>query len=651
MKPVLYEQNETTFTSQGIGVLSDALKCIVTEELNNVYDLEMTYPVDGVHYKELTLRRIIKAKPNQTDNPQPFRIYKITKPMSGSVTVLAHHLTYDLSGVVVPPFTVNTPGGVIASITGTALPTIQPFSFTNTVTGNEDYVSDKPVSVRAILSGFLNVYGGELSYNVGNVIIAPRRGSDKGAVISYGKNLLDLKQEENCADVCTGVFPYYHTEQGHVELTEKVINLPGTFDFQKIVPLDLTPSFPDQETIPTETQLRAAANQYIANNNLGVPTVSLTVNYVSIEDSEEAIPLHMFEGIALGDDVTVRFEKMDINVKSRCIKYVYDAVVERVQSVDIGDKTTTFTDTMAKQYTAVESGEYEAVIMDALARATQAITNGLGGYVMLHKSNPTLDTPDELLILGDSPDLEQATQVWRWNRYGLAYSDDGYTPTAPHTYKTAMTADGQIVADMITTGILRAIEISCYKTVDGQQVQTFHVTSQGEMTATWGSIGGFTIDTNRIYNDCVQIDNSGGYAIVNGGSVIGRIRRTVQSDGTNGLAVILGTGGETISWNEEKSDGTYDTILAYDRTTQKLNIYRDLYCSYHNIYGVSGISPRNDESYARYYLVFSQVSIDPGDPGYITIKNYTAQFNGYGQYMSQSLTSQATYECPHIAVY
>ena len=121
MIPILYEQDafeentSTPFTSQGIGVLSDALKCVVTEELNSTYDLEMTYPVDGVFFKDLTLRRIIKAKPNQTDDPQPFRIYKITKPMSGSITVLAHHLSYDLSGLAVPPFTVNTPGGVIVN--------------------------------------------------------------------------------------------------------------------------------------------------------------------------------------------------------------------------------------------------------------------------------------------------------------------------------------------------------------------------------------------------------------------------------------------------------------------------------------------------------------------------------------------------------
>ena len=84
MKPILYEQTETEFTNQGIDVLADAIKCIVTEELNNVFDLEMTYPVTGVLFKNLTLRRIIKAKPNQTDDPQPFRIYKITKPMNGS---------------------------------------------------------------------------------------------------------------------------------------------------------------------------------------------------------------------------------------------------------------------------------------------------------------------------------------------------------------------------------------------------------------------------------------------------------------------------------------------------------------------------------------------------------------------------------------
>lgn len=629
MKPILYDQdafeaNTTTpFTSQGIGVLSDALRCTVTEELNSTYDLEMTYPVDGVYFKDLTLRRIIKAKPNQTDDPQPFRIYKITKPMSGTVTVYAHHFSYDLSGMVVPPFTVSTPGGVIASITATALPTIQPFSFTNTVTGEADIRFDRPQSARSILQGFINTYGGELAFDVSNVIISPQRGSDKGAVIAYGKNLMDLRQEENCADVYTGVYPYYKTDEVYVALPEKVVYAQGTFDFEKIVPLDLTDRFTESQ--PTEAQLRSMANQYIVDNNIGVPQVSLDVSYVSIEDSEEAIPLHMFEGISLGDDVTVHFEKMNISAKSRCVKYVYDSVVERVQSITIGEKPVTFIDTASKQYAAVQKGEYDALITNVLVQATQLITNGLGGYVIIHKSDTSLTHPDEILILGDSPDIEQATQVWRWNKDGLAYSDHGYAPQSPYTYKTAMTSDGKIVADMITTGILNAIEI-----INGNG--TFHVTPQGELTATSGTIGGFTIGNDSITSSAVQLHNTSGLRFMNNGSAYGRIGR-ITSGSDNYLSIILQESGLSFSINVEKPNGQLDPVFMYDRQSDEFHFYRDVYLHGQKIYNVDTVQPSTpgfDKSF-----VFSKVFAENQGNGTCiwTTQEYLARFNSCGQYV------------------
>lgn len=630
MKPILYEQTETEFTNQGIGVLADALKCVVTEELNNVFDLEMTYPVTGVLFKNLTLRRIIKAKPNQTDDPQPFRIYKITKPMNGSVTVLAHHISYDLSGMVVPPFTVQTPAAVVATIVATALPTIQPFYFQNNVTGYAEYKSERPVSARSVLSGFTNVYGGEYSYDNKLIKIDVRRGSDKGAVISYGKNLMDLKQEANCAEMHNLIYPYFFRDNTLVMLPEKTIRVPGYFQNDRVLPLDLTESFPD--SVPTQAQLRTAANKYIEDEDIVHPKVNLTINYLSIEDSEEAAQLHLYEGIALGDDVTVRFEKMDINTKSRCVSYVYDAVAERVESITIGDKATTFIDTTAKQYSAVEKGEYQALIQDAITAATQLITNGLGGYVILHRSNASLSAPDELLILGDSPDLSEARQVWRWNKNGLGYSSTGYNGT----YSTAMTADGSIVADRITTGILSAIEIT-----NGNG--TFHVTPNGVMTATSGTIGGFHIASNGIYNDAIQFDNTG-VSIRNGSSLIGSFRKMTN----NSVGLQLNSGGTTIGWYNVKSDGTVEPIIEYNRNSDNIQIYKDVSVQSQAIYNCSGV--HGGSSGATNYVYHSRITVETGAPGYMTIVTYRTGFNNYGQYVSTSQVSSYRYELKDISL-
>ena len=92
MIPILYESTETAFTSQGLGSLSDATMCVVTEERNGAYELEMEYVEGGVHFEDLKVSRIILAKPSQLATPQPFRICKITKPLNKRVQVFAQHI-------------------------------------------------------------------------------------------------------------------------------------------------------------------------------------------------------------------------------------------------------------------------------------------------------------------------------------------------------------------------------------------------------------------------------------------------------------------------------------------------------------------------------------------------------------------------------
>ena len=101
MKPILYPAGETEFRNNGLGRLSEATKCLVTEERNGQYELEMQYPITGRHYKEIVEERIIAARHDDTDDIQPFRIYKITRPMNGIVTISDRPISYQLSKVAV----------------------------------------------------------------------------------------------------------------------------------------------------------------------------------------------------------------------------------------------------------------------------------------------------------------------------------------------------------------------------------------------------------------------------------------------------------------------------------------------------------------------------------------------------------------------
>ena len=104
MIPVLYPANSTSFTTFGLGALTDTLSCEVTEERNGVFECILKYPITGQHYKLIAKERIIKAKPNDTGEPQAFRIYRMTKPLDGVVTVYGQHISYDLANVPVMPF-------------------------------------------------------------------------------------------------------------------------------------------------------------------------------------------------------------------------------------------------------------------------------------------------------------------------------------------------------------------------------------------------------------------------------------------------------------------------------------------------------------------------------------------------------------------
>ena len=104
MIPILYNETDIEFTSFGIGALADCVSCVVTEERNGVFECKLQYSVTGALYGEIKRERIVKAKPNETAEPQAFRIYRITTPINGIVTIYAQHISYDLAFISVRPF-------------------------------------------------------------------------------------------------------------------------------------------------------------------------------------------------------------------------------------------------------------------------------------------------------------------------------------------------------------------------------------------------------------------------------------------------------------------------------------------------------------------------------------------------------------------
>ena len=235
MTPILYENTETEFASDGIGTLTDAISCVVTEERNGAFELEMAYPMDGMHFDKIARGQYIKAKPNSHSDPQIFRIYRITRPMNGNIKAYAEHISYELAGNMVLGFSAK--GTVLSMMenlfSGAVFPT--PFTPHTDMNAAGEVSIGEPCSIRACLGGkegsFLDTFGGEYEFDNFDVTLWQHRGEDRGVSIEYGKNLTDVSQEENIESTYTSIIPYVkrnvNGEDNYTYLPEKYLDAPN----------------------------------------------------------------------------------------------------------------------------------------------------------------------------------------------------------------------------------------------------------------------------------------------------------------------------------------------------------------------------------------------------------------------------------------
>lgn len=463
--PVLYEHSETSFGHNGIGVLSDCNSCVVTEERNGSLELEMKYPGNGIHFSEIQSRRIIKAKSNQISSPQLFRIYSISKPLLGLVTVRAEHISYDLSGIAVQPFEAENVQSALLGIQDNAVAPCA-FSFSSDMSTIEKFKIRVPTSIRACLGGVegsvLDTYGGEFEFDNFSVILHKERGTDRGVTIRYGKNMTKLKQDESISGVYTAVYPYWaNSDTGElVTLPEKTVQIPGEFDFVRILTYDMTTAFQDK---PSVEQLRQSTESYINNNDLGKPNVSIEVSFAQLEQSEEYKHLAVLERVNLCDTVTVIFPDLDISVKSKVVRVRYDVLADRVTSVTIGKSKSNISSTTVEQGKEIEEKPTKTDIKNAVESLTNSILGANGGSVRIFDTNG--DGQPDTLYIADNPDPALAVKVWRWNYEGWGASNNGYAGP----FVLGATFDDGIIADFITAGSLNAdlIKTGTIKSKDG----------------------------------------------------------------------------------------------------------------------------------------------------------------------------------------
>ena len=259
-------------------------------------------------------------------------------------------------------------------------------------------------------------------------------------------------------------------------------------------------------------ELRAKAQAYIKENNIGIPSVSVSVSFVALWQTEEYKDIAPLERVKLCDTVTVSYEKLGVDVKAKVVKTVYNVLEDKYSSLEIGEIRSNLAGTIAAQNRELAAQQKEILekpskgFLDAAVKnATNWITGANGGYVVLHKD--ANDQPYEILIM-DTDNMETAQHVWRWNKNGWGYSENGYHGP----YKLAATIDGGIVADFITTGTMLANRIKggtlelggagngnglCVgKNVSNKETTRLDING---LKSTQGNIGGWTINEKSLY--------------------------------------------------------------------------------------------------------------------------------------------------------
>lgn len=454
MKPILFAKTATTFTTNGLGRLN-FIKCTVTEERNGQYILEGTIAEDELHASSLEMGSIIVAKPNQTSALQAFRVHKLIKPINGIYEIAAQHISYQLSFIPTMPFSI-TAASAACNSTLQALKSNAaescPFTFWTNVTTVSSYKQTAPASIRSRLGGVegsvLDQFGGEYEWDNYTVKLHSARGVQIPSVtLRYGKNITDLNQEEEINNVITGVCPYWMDSEGGnvVTLPEKTVDssTASSYPFKRTVPLDLSS---DWEEAPTQAQLRARAQAYVNSSGIGIPKVNIKVSFVNLADTEEYKDVAALQAVSLCDYVAVQFEKLGISTQAKVVKTVYNVLLDRYDSIEVGSLRSSLAGTISDQSAEIAAvadttremfKSYDATVQEDIDNATAWLTSS-NGYVMARKD--AYGNWKELFFM-DTADASTAHNVLRINENGIGFSRAGVS--GPYTQ--AWTLDGKLV--------------------------------------------------------------------------------------------------------------------------------------------------------------------------------------------------------------
>ena len=508
----LYEQNTTNFANNGLTILQP-ISCKIKRNLQEyTYQLEMTHLLNDKGMM-LVEDRIIGFK------DQFFRISSIRKNLK-EVNIVANHVFFDLNKNFIEDINIKDKTGSMALsqiLNGTS------YKHSFTATSDIDTVASSRMIRKNVVTAligdidnsFINRWGGELDIDGFSFKLNKQIGKDDGYTIKYGKNLTGLDLQLNMLEVVTRIRPVGFDG---IEIEDLYVDSPYINNYALPIIKEIkyenvkwtgSPNYEEREDDDSyiyenlsdaQAKLVELATNEFTVNEIDLPQTTINIEFIELSKTEEYEHLKFLQNINIGDTVHIYHKALDINLKSRCIEYVYDCILNKYETITLGSYTKNFFSKTENTNNKVDNGdldiEYSGIVNDILQQTqdhlNNAITQAMGGYV--YKTN-------NALYIMDTDDISTAQKIWVWNRNGLAFSSNGVN--GPYT--TGITMDGYIVGSMISANSIvgEQIQANSIKAanleVDVQKKITSATDEETVKTLIKADLDGFQVNVSNTY--------------------------------------------------------------------------------------------------------------------------------------------------------
>ena len=505
MIPIIYEKDETQFTSNGLGRLRDCISCIVTEERNGIYECDFEYPISGANYDLIQCGRIIAVTHDETDDIQPFDIVSFSRPINGVVTFHAVHISYRQSKLTASGTNVSSLADALALL-ATAKPS-NPFSYWTNKSSDALFsaADGVPRSVKQMLGGtegsILDCYGGEYEWDKWTVRLWSSRGRARDFTIRYGVNLMNYDEEVDYSNTYTACVPFWvgsGENNNNIVVTGNMVSS-GIVPYdgrEACVPLDLTDKF---ETQPTAAQLEALASSIMSDEKVFIPAQTIKVEFVRLQDSPDYENYASLMECRLCDSVNVMFPDYDVSGNFKIVKTIYNVLKERFDEMELGTLSVTLSTALDTSGTSPSVSDVTIIKAAAEAQNSANIANGIliSMDEAARAANTTLegiyaDAEASKNLLSDMEDAAAAAQTTLTGIYADAETAKTQAASALTSAQSAQaSADSALVSLANVEDVVGVLE---------------WITAHGTMTAN----GSAALDPSKVY---FVRDNNGDYHV------------------------------------------------------------------------------------------------------------------------------------------